>query len=194
MGTMNATIHEKHHENFKMYINDVIGLERDILNAIEGQLRDDRVIVHREFAGILREITAQGAVRLQELRAISEEEGGSLGATVKEAVMSATGVLAGIYDRMREHPLSRMLRDDRIAMNVVETSYAMLYTLSLGIGHVRAATLAKEGMNSAASHVLALTDLLPGLVLAELKADAPLEHPVSEKKVIDAIHKAWRAS
>ncbi len=193
---MNSAIHEKHHANFKMYVNDVIGLERDILNAIETQLEDDRVVNRPGFAKVLKNITAHGQVRLEQLQAISEEEGGSVGATVKEAVMSATGVLAGLYGKLREHPLSRMLRDDRIAMNVVETSYAMLYTLSLGIGHDRASNLAKEGLNAAAQQVLALTDLLPGIVIAELKADAPLENPDAsniEKDVLDAIHNAWRA-
>jgi len=194
--TMNSTIHEKHHDNFKMYINDVIGLERDILNAIGGQLEDDRVINRPGLAKVLREIIAHGEVRLAQLKAISEEEGGSVGAAVKEAVMSATGALAGLYGKFREHALSRMLRDDRIAMNVVETSYAMLYTLSLGIGHERAAKLSKEGLNAAAQQVLALTDLLPGLVISELKADAPLVNgnvEDLEKEVLEAIHKAWRA-
>ena len=193
---MSSTIHEKHHDNFKMYLNDLIGLERDILNAMESQLEDDRVVNRPGFAKVLKNITAHGQVRMEQLKAISEEEGGSVGATVKEAVMSATGVLAGLYGKLREHPLSRMLRDDRIAMNVVETSYAMFYTLSLGIGHERAARLAKEGLDAAAQQVLALTDLLPGLVIAELKADAPLENSnISdlEKDVLDAIHRAWRA-
>ncbi len=181
----------KHQDNLKMYVNDVIGVERDIVNAIEGQLEDDRVKANPRLVTILSEIVADGKSRINRLKTISDEEGGSVGATIKEAAMSVTGALAGIYGKFREHALSRMLRDDRIAMNVVETSYAMLYTLALAVGHHRTADIAREGLDTAASQVLKLTDVLPGVILRELSDDAPLENTGAEKMVLTAIHEAW---
>jgi ferritin-like metal-binding protein YciE len=186
-------MNEKHQDNLKMYVNDVIGLERDIVNAIDGQLEDDRVTTHSELTAILKEISAGGKSRIELLKVISDEEGGSVGATIKEAAMSVTGVLAGIYGKLREHPLSRIVRDDRVAMNVAETSYGMLYTLALGVGHARAAGVALAGLNSAPPLVLKLTDVLPGIILKELAEDAPLSDPNAEGTVLDAIHKAWKA-
>jgi hypothetical protein len=78
-------------------------------------------------------------------------------------------------------------------MNVTETSYAMLYTLALGIGHDRAAGIALAGLNAAPPLVLKLTDVLPGIILAEISEDAPLSNPSAEQVVLDAIQKAWRA-
>lgn len=176
-----------------MYVNDVIGVERDIVNAIEGQLDDERVKSDAALVGVLNGIVAGGKSRIAQLKELSEAEDGSLGATVKEAAMSVTGALAGIYGKLREHPVSRMVRDDRIAMNVVETSYAMLYTFALGVGHQRCAELALGGLNAAAPQVLALTDVLPGVILREIAQDAPLVDPFVETKVIDAIHAAWKA-
>lgn len=176
-----------------MYVNDVIGVERDIVNAIEGQLDDDRVKADAALVGVLNVIVANGKSRIDQLKELSDDEGGSLGATVKEAAMSVTGVLAGIYGKLREHPVSRMVRDDRIAMNVVETSYAMLYTFALGVGHQRCAEIALGGLKQAAPHVLALTDVLPGVILREVAKDAPLSDPFVETKVLDAIHSAWKA-
>ncbi|WAC20729.1 hypothetical protein OVA24_04955 [Luteolibacter sp. SL250] len=190
---MSAVTSEKHQDNLKMYVNDVIGLERDIINAIEGQLEDDRVKAHPQLSGVLRGIVAGANSRLETLKSISEEEGGTFGAAIKEAAMSVTGVLAGIYGKLREHPLSRIVRDDRMAMNMTETSYAMLYTLALAVGHGRCADLALSGINTAAPQVLQLTDLLPQIILQELAADAPLENPDVADKVVDVIHRAWSA-
>jgi ferritin-like metal-binding protein YciE len=190
---MNELLTKKHHENLKMYVNDVIAVERDIVNAIEGQLEDDRVNGHPALHLVLTEIVAKGKMRINRLKEISDEEGGSVGAAIKEAAMSVTGALAGIYGKFREHPLSRIVRDDRIAMNVTETSYAMLYTLALSIGHAKTAEVALEGLNSAAPAVLALTDLLPGVIVRELAEDGPLENPDVERAVIEAIQAAWRS-
>lgn len=175
-----------------MYVNDVIGLERDVVNAIEGQLDDDRVKQHPALVRILSEISTGAKSRMETLKIISDELGGSVGAAIKEAAMSVTGVLAGIYGKLREHPLSRIVRDDRIAMNVTETSYAMLYTLALGVGHDRVASIALSGLNAAPPLVLKLTDILPGIILKELSEDAPLSNPAVEQVVVDAIRAAWR--
>jgi ferritin-like metal-binding protein YciE len=188
---MNSTLHEKHRDNLTMYVNDVIGLERDIVNAVEGQLEDDKVKSNPQLTPILKEIVSGAKTRIDLLQQLSEAEGGSFGATVKEAVMGVTGALAGIYGKLREHPVSRMVRDDRIAMNVVETSYAMLYTLALGIGHEKAAAIALSGLNAAPPLVLELTDLMPGIILRELSEDAPLQNATVQKTVVDAIHNAW---
>ncbi len=186
-------MNEKHQDNLKMYVNDVIGIERDIVNAIEGQLDDDRVKAHPQLTAILQEISAGSKSRMEVLKEISDGQGGTIGASIKEAVMSATGVLAGIYGKLREHPLSRIVRDDRIAMNVSETSYGMLYTLALGIGHAQTADVALAGLKASAPLVLKLTDVMPGIILAELSEDAPLENPSAEQTVLDAIHEAWGA-
>lgn len=188
---MNELLTEKQHDNLKMYVNDVIAVERDIVNAIQGQLDDDRVKAQPHLVTVLRKAVAGGESRIARLKEISDEEGGSMGAAIKEAAMSVTGVLAGIYGKFREHPLSRIVRDDRVAMNVAETSYAMLYTLALGIGHVRTAEVALDGLNATAPLVLQLTDLLPGIIIDELSQDGPLENPEIERTVVDAIHSAW---
>jgi ferritin-like metal-binding protein YciE len=193
MGTAErcVTMNAKHQDNLKMYVNDVIALERDIVNAIEGQLEDDRVQANPRLVSVLSEIVGTGKSRITRLKAISDSEGGSVGAAIKEAAMSVTGALAGVYGKLREHPLSRMVRDNRVAMNVTETSYAMLYTLALATGHQPSAEVALDGLNTAASQVLKLTDLLPGVVLRELSDDAPLVTSNAEEKVLTAIHDAW---
>lgn len=190
--TMNTLIHEKHRESLTMYVNDVIALERDIINAVDSQLEDSDVVAHPSLAVILKQIVAGSELRIAKLQELSAAEGGSMGASVKEAVMGVAGSLAGMYGKLREHPVSRMVRDDRVAMNVLETSYGMLYTLALGIGHAATAEVALGGLNAAPPLVLKLTDLLPGIILRELSQDASLQNGTVEKTVLEAIHNAWR--
>ncbi|MEO5913400.1 MAG: hypothetical protein ABIS50_04150 [Luteolibacter sp.] len=187
-----TTTHEKHHHSLTMYVNDVIALERDIINAIDGQLEDEKVKADIPLSLTLKEIVIGSELRIIRLQNLSYDEKGSAGAAVKEAVMGVAGSLAGFYGKLREHPLSRMVRDDRVALNVLETSYAMLYTLALGIGDSRAAELAAGGLYATPPLVLKLTHLMPGIILRELSDDAPLQNATAEKTVLDAIHQAWR--
>jgi len=185
-------MNEKHHSRLKQYINDMIALEKDIANAIEIQLEDDRVTSQQDLPKLLREALHHSEVRTAYLKDISEAEGGLLGAVVKEGITAVTGTLAGIYGKMREHPLSRMVRDDVIALDVATTSYGMLYTLALAVGHSECAAVAKKGLYACPPLIIALTDLLPRIVAGELADDAPLTNPAAAQIVNADIWDAWK--
>ncbi|QJE95106.1 hypothetical protein [Luteolibacter luteus] len=184
---------EKHHGNLKQYVNDVIGMERDIVNAIEGQLEDERLKDFPELASLLGQLAKAGEARIDNFKRISADEGGSVGAILKEGVTAITGALAGVYGRLREHPVSRMLRDDIVAMNVAATSYSMLLTLGLATGHTETASLAQESLKSAALAVMALGEHLPLIVASELAKDAPLVNPAAAQLAGEMIRSAWKA-
>ena len=185
-------MNEKHHDSLVQYVNDVIGMERDIINAIRGQLKDDRVTGHVDLKILLDDVVTQGEARLQRFKELSEAEGGSFGEALKEGITAVTGVLAGIYGRLREHPVSRMLRDDIIAMDVATTSYGMLLTLALATGHSQCAALAEAGLRACAPLVVKLTDQLPLVVAGELANDAPLSNPAAAQVAHKTIREAWR--
>jgi len=180
-----------HSDSLRQYVNDMIGLEADISKAIRGQLDDDRVTGHPALTSLLREIVAGSEARLERLKALSDDEGGSLGATLKEGVMTATGVLAGLYGKMREHPVSRMVRDDIVAQTTAATSYSMLLTLGLTAGHPGVTTLAEEGVRSCAPTVTLLTRELPQIVAGELAKDEPSANPAATHTALATIREAW---
>jgi len=187
-------MNEKHHSSLKQYINDMIALEKDIANAIEIQLEDERVTSQQNLPKLLREALHHSEVRTAYLKDISEVEGGSLGTAVKESIAAVTGTLAGIYGKMREHPLSRMVRDDVIALDVAATSYGMLYTLALAVGHSECASVAKKGVYACPPLIIALTNLLPQIVAGELADDAPLTNPAAAQIANADIRDAWKYS
>ncbi|MCW1923828.1 hypothetical protein OKA05_14770 [Luteolibacter arcticus] len=185
---------EKHSDNIRQYVNDMIGLEADISKAIRGQLEDDRVRSVPQLVSLLDRIATASEGRLERLKAISKDEGGAFGSAIKEGVMTATGVLAGLYGKVREHPLSRMVRDDIIAQTTAATSYSMLLTLALSAGHSGCAALAEEGIKSCAPTVTLLTRELPEIVAHELAQDEPSANPAASQTALAAIREAWRSA
>ena len=184
-------MNEKHHASLKQYVNDMIALERVIINAIEVQAEDDRVKAISGLGTILEQAGQASKSRLELLKELSTREGGSVGATVKEGITAVTGTLTGIYGKMREHPVSRMVRDDIIAFDVASVSYGMLFTLGLCIGHEECAALAGHGITETPPLIMALTNLLPGIVASELAADAPLVNPAAVQLAGVRIRDAW---
>lgn len=185
-------MNDKQHASLKQYVNDMIALERDIINAVKGQLEDDRIGDFSELGGHLDRVIADAEYRSGLLKKISDQEGASLGATVKEGITSVTGALAGIYGKLREHPVSRMVRDDIIALEVTSVSYGMLLTLGLSIGHDECVAIAQRGIEETPSLIIALTDLLPTVVASELAADGPLVNPAAVQVARENIRDAWK--
>ncbi|WP_035613439.1 hypothetical protein [Haloferula sp. BvORR071] len=188
------TTTQAHNDSLRLYLNDMIAVERDIANAVRGQLGDDRVQGHIELSALLDRIVTGAESRIARLKELSKEEGGQLGATIKEGVTAVTGSLAGVYDKFRQHPLSRMVRDDIAALDVLAISYSMLLTLGLAAGHAGTAILAEEGLKDCPPIIVALTGLLPVIVAQELSADAPLANPAAAQVAQAAIREAWQVS
>ncbi len=184
-------MNEKHQDSLRQYVNDMIAVERDITNAIKVQIDDERV---KEFAGlmeILDQAVQASESRLEALKRLSDQEAGSLGAAVKEGITAVTGTLAGIYGKIWEYPVSRMVRDDIIALDVASIGYGMLLTLGLSIGHDECSDLATRGIDQTPPLIIALTDLLPIIVAEELARDAPLVNPAAVQVACARIRGSW---
>ena len=186
-------MNEKHHASLKQYVNDMLALERAIANAVRGQLEDERVTAVSGLAGLLGEMAGGSESRIDRLKALSEAERGSVGAAIKETVTAVTGTLAGLYGKVREHPVSRMVRDDVVALNLSSTSYSMLLTLGLAVGHNGCATLAEEGLRATAKLLMKLTNMVPLVVAGELAEDAPLASPNAVQLAHAKLEEAWSA-
>ncbi len=170
-------MNETHRATLQHCINEIIAMERDIINAVTLQIEDPQISVFRELRPILQDIVHRGDLRIGLLKQITEHDGSSFGSAIKEGVTSITGTLAGLYGRIRDHPVSRMIRDDIIALQVATTSYGMLLTLALGIGHRKSTDVASLGLKTCPSLLVGLSDLLPAVVFSELAHDAPLPNP-----------------
>ncbi|MBC8126520.1 MAG: hypothetical protein H8M99_05170 [Gloeobacteraceae cyanobacterium ES-bin-144] len=163
---------EKANDTLLMYVNDVLALERLIEEAVTGQGKDDQVRAHPETAALISEISSCAVTRIDQLKELSESLGSGAG-VIKETVAAVAGAVAGLYDKVRKHPVSRMLRDDYSALALASTAYSMLYTTSLALRNEQVAVVAKRGLEEVAPQVLKVSYLIPAVVVAELADQEP---------------------
>jgi hypothetical protein len=173
-------------------IHDMLALERDILHAVGGQLADERIDRHPGLRNILQDIVAGSQFRADTWERLSKEHGGGLGATVKGGLMAVAGAVAGIYDKLREHPVSRMVRDDIIALDVAVTGYGMLLTLGRCLDHKEAVALSQLAMVACAPLVVRLDFELPLIIAMELAEDGPEPDTAAVELAQDAIRQVWQ--
>lgn len=176
----NIMSQSKSEEILLMYINDVLALERDIKEAVSRQIEDDDVRHSPEAAAFLQALLSSTGARLTGLGELSESLGGGAG-MIKEAVTAAAGLLAGLYGKVRKHAVSRILRDDYTALALASTAYSMLYTTAVALRSKTTAALAQRHLREVTPLIMALSQIIPPVVVAELAADLPdLNHQAAE--------------
>ena len=181
---------DKATETLLMYVNDVLALERLIHEAITSQSKDDNVCAHFETSALMKKIAACSETRLHDLKELSDSLGGGAGA-IKETVAAVAGVFAGLYDMVRKHPVSRMLRDDYTALALASTAYSMLYTTAVALRSDQVATVAKRGLCKVAPLVLQVSHLIPAIVVDELADDHPDVNRTAIDDAREATTRAW---
>ncbi|MGV3660746.1 MAG: hypothetical protein ACO1TE_11200, partial [Prosthecobacter sp.] len=110
---------------------------------------------------------------------------------LKEAVTSVTGALAGLYGKVRKHPLSRILRDNYTALSLATVAYEMLHTTALGLGKQALADTALKHLKEIAPLIMAVTKIMPEVVLQELAADDPAIDTSVAGKALENTLNAW---
>ena len=168
-------IQEKHHNTIADYVGDMAALESHIEEALDRQLeelRDDPVglAAVREFHDMVKR-------HRDELIALQEETGKTVGSPIKEAGATLLGKAAGIIDKVRTESNSKSLRDDYAAFGLAAISYSMLYTTSTGLGDSRVAAIAKRNLQDYAGAIIRINEVMPQVVVNELRKDG---HDVQE--------------
>lgn len=155
-------------ETIQKYIHDMLALQRHVLEAVERQRDDEKVRAHPEVNEVVIRIERMLKAHLAELETVAEEIGGGKGSVVKKALGGALGVAAGLYDRMRSHELSRMLRDNYTALNLAAISYSMMHTMALAVTEENVARLAKRHLAQIPPLLDSVRRLLPHVVADEI--------------------------
>lgn len=153
---------------------------------------DERVRADSGTAALLDRIHAVTAGHLRTLEEQIAAVGGETGAAIKGAVASVTGTVAGIYDLLRKHPVSRMLRDDYTALSLASVGYSMLYTSALALRDLALANVGLRHLREKTPLILELSDTIPGVVLRELGKEMPDVDPRLADVARGNIREAWR--
>lgn len=188
---MHARNPSKAAQTLQLYVNDMVALERDIKEALDAQCDDDEIEKHPEASALVREIAFLTDARLSAVSDLALTLGGGAGKALKEAVATAAGALAGIYGKLRKHPVSRMLRDDHTALSLGATGYSMLYTTAVALRDARTAGLAQRHLRELTPLVIRLGQVIPGAVVAELSDEFPNVDMEAAERGSAATEEAW---
>ena len=149
--------------------SDMLALQKHILEALDGQLTSEDVKRLPEVKQLIHDVRVVVNGQVTELEEFMTSIGGEVESFLKNAVSTTGGVLAGIYDKMREHPVSRILRDDYTAMHLAAVAYGMLYTTALTYQESRLADLASTHLRSLTPLAKRIVEVLPPVVAREVQ-------------------------
>lgn len=153
-------------EAIKKQLEDMLAVEQHVLEALERQREDENVradVAANELVIRMERTMREHGERLKELAERFDVEP----ARWKAAVSSVLGVAAGLYDRVREQKLSRMLRDDYVALSLVAMSYTALHTFGLAVREDAIAQLAQDHLKDVTPLIVAVSKTLPLVVARE---------------------------
>ena len=183
---------ERRIDLLRTHVRDMLAVETEMHAAFRRQKHDDRLNIHPDSARLVARIEDTidrhlGALR-HELRELGGEE-----SVLKNAIGSILGAAAGIYNGMRsDDPVSRMLRDDYIAISTAIVCYEMLHTTALACGNETTAQLALAHLKDFAPLVMALSETLPHAVVEELSREGKLPGDrTAAERAVQNTREAW---
>lgn len=147
---------------------DMLGVERHILEAIERQREDDALRGHLEANKVVIEIERVLKEHTAALENLAESYDAKAQSALKKAVTEFLGVIAGIYDRTREHRVTRMLRDDYTALSLAAMGYTSYHAFGLAIGEDRIAQLALKHLKDITPLLVELSKVIPLVTVKEV--------------------------
>ena len=182
------------HDTVQRYLGDLIAVVRHVSEAVERHSRDDAL---NRVVGGAAVVTNASDVLKRQLSALEYHAttigGVGMAGVIKEAVTSLSGFLTGLYGSIRGEAASRMLRDDYTGLSFVSMCTAMLHTTALAVGDDRTADLTRQHLDELPPVILAISELVPHAVVADLAADrVPIVDPDAPTLAIKHLIDSWR--
>lgn len=178
-------------EAIRKQLSDMLAVEHFILDALERQREEDKVRSSVPVNELVIRMERTMRDHTEALQRLADDYGiGTSG--WKKGISSVLGALAGLYDRVREHQLSRMIRDNYVSLSLAAMSYTALHTFGLSIKEDRIAAIAQEHLMHLTPLMVALSKVLPEVVANELVAaeDLAADSSVAATAVANT-QRAW---
>jgi len=175
----------------QQYVSDMVALDEHIHEAIKRQIEDDRLKQFPEASKLVHTLYRTLDTHLTGLKAQLISLGGEASGPVKEAVSAIAGVAAGLYDKMRHDPVSKMLRDDYTALSLAAISYTMLHTTGLALQNQQIADLAQRYLKDVTPIIVDISQVMPGVVVKDLEGSEALVDRTVGQEAVRKTQAAW---
>ena len=183
---------DKNLNTVQQYVGDMVAIEDHIEEAIDRQLTLAQDYAPADAA--VNRFHQMVKDHREGLKAHLQSLGGSESSPLKTAVADLFGKAAGVIDRLRTEAVSKALRDDYTAFNLAAVGYAMLHTTAHALNQASTAEIAARYLKDYAAAVQQINQLIPGVVVWELRKDGHVVDAAAERHGLETLNEAWRAS
>ncbi len=187
-----ATESAKNPETLKTYVNDMVALQKHILETTERQAGSDDVKAEAQTIELIVKVKHTLTQQVEDLEKQVARLGSGPTAAAKQAVGHVMGIFAGLYDHVRKDPVSRMLRDGYTALNLSSISYTMLHTTGLAYHDQAVADLALSHLQQLTPLIMRYNEIIPNVVAAELSDEGPGIDTGVGAQAIENTQEAWK--
>ncbi len=181
-------------ELLQQYVSDMLALEKHIHDAVKRQRDDKTTEKFGDAHRLVSRLEASLDQRIAMLERHLEQLGGDSGSPVKDAVSSALGAVAGMYDKIRSSTVAKMLRDDYTALSLSAISYTMLNTTALALNSPGTAQMALSHLKEITPVITELSRLIPLIVAQELSVEEVDANTTVGAESIQQTQQAWDAA
>lgn len=192
-----AATNEKARETISKYLGDLHALTRHGFEAISRQADQLKGADHPQAQRAVGDFKRTLESHIASIEARLKALGGSPTSPVKDAAGAVTGMVAGLYDKVRTEEASKSIRDDYTFISHSSIAYLMLHTTAKSLGDEETAMLADRGYRDTARMITEIDRIMPDLVIQELKQDGLPARDVAEhchKLVSDAWERGAKQS
>ena len=179
-------------ETLKTYVNDMLSLQKHILDAITYQYEDHDIKNDAQAFDLVGKLKSTLTHQARDLEGHVARLGSEVTATLKQAASHVLGIAAGLYDKVRKDPVSRMLRDDYTALNLSSISYIMLHTTGLAYGDQAVADTALQHLNDLTPLIMRINEIIPPIVVKELTDEGPGINTAVAATAVTNTQAAWK--
>ena len=175
----------------QQYVSDMVALDEHIHEAIKRQIDDDRMKQFPEASKVVNTLHTTLDTHIDGLKVQLKSLGGEASGPVKEAVSAVAGIAAGLYDKVRHDPVSKMLRDDYTALSLAAISYTMLHTTALALQNQPLADLAQRYLKDVTPIIIEISQVVPGVVVKDLEDNEVLIDRAVGQEAVRKTQAAW---
>jgi ferritin-like metal-binding protein YciE len=183
---------EKH--TIATYLSDLLALERHMAAPVESQVTSDDHQQYPAAAAIFQKIKTITDAHIAALDAQLNAVGGHPASGIKSAWSQLLGGGAATLNAARKPKVSKSLRDDYTALGLSSISYTMFHATALGLGDTASAQLAKRHLDDITPIIVAISEVIPGVVLGELAADGENVQVTAAQLTQQATKDSWSNS
>lgn len=171
---------------------DMSAVLKHILEAVSKQREDESVRSMTDANRVIIEAERVLKQHVASLETLAQTYGAEGEAGFKKTVMAALGVVAGLYDKVRESSVTRMLRDDYAALSLTAMGYTTFHAFGLGIGEQKIADLAGQNLKDITPLLVEISRIIPATTIQELAKENP-DIQVNMSAISEAVQNTQRA-